>query len=468
MNYNGNKAENIKIAYIGGGSRGWAWNLMSDLALEQDLSGTVYLYDIDYDAAKANEIIGNDIPKYYPQGANFKYVACKTSKEALEGADFVMLSILPGTFDEMESDVHLPERYGVYQSVGDTVGLGGVIRSLRTLPIYEDYALQIKEYCPNAWVINYTNPMTACTDILYRTFPEIKAIGCCHEVFGTQDVLIDALKDIKGIEGVERDDIKVNVTGINHFTWLTEAKYKGMDLFPIYREFCEKFKDTGHNREKDADKNWLNKYFKGNQRVKMDLFLRYGYIAAAGDRHLAEFLPGSWYMDSPEMVEEWGFSLTPVSWRKARTADLIEQSKRMVKGEEEFKINPTGEKGVAQMKALLGLEDLVTNVNLPNRGQIPNLPLGAVVETNALFTYDSVVPVFAGEMPEEILSLTGRTVENQQLVTRAVMDKDLKPAFSAFLNDMQNRLTLEESRTLFKEMLENTKEYLTMYNLDEF
>lgn len=465
MNYNGNKAENIKIAYIGGGSRGWAWNLMSDLALEPALSGTVYLYDIDYHAAKNNEIIGNRIPTYYPEADNFTYVATGTAEEALTDADFVVLSILPGTFDEMESDVHAPEKYGIYQSVGDTVGLGGVLRALRTLPIYEDYARLIEKCCPKAWVINYTNPMTTCTDILYKTFPAIKAVGCCHEVFGTQDVLIDALAEMRGITGVTRDEIKANVIGINHFTWLTEATYQNMDLFPIYREFCEKYKNTGHDREKEADKSWLNRFFKGNQRVKMDLFLRYGVIAAAGDRHLAEFCPGSWYLKNPETVEQWGFSLTPVSWRKDRTKDLMAKSERMAAGEEEFKIEPSGEKGVAQMKALLGLEDLVTNVNLPNYGQIPNLPLGAVVETNAVFTAGSVTPVFAGPMPEALLGLTGRTVDNQQLIVKAVMEKDLKPAFAAFINDVSNHLDLEDSKRLFAEMLDNTKAYLGMYQM---
>ncbi len=465
MNYNENKAENIKIAYIGGGSRGWAWNLMSDLAMEPALSGTVYLYDIDYKAAKNNEIIGNKIKDYYPEADNFTYKATETAEETLKDADFVVLSILPGTFDEMESDVHCPEKYGIYQSVGDTVGLGGLIRSLRTLPIYEGYALMIKEYCPNAWVINYTNPMTACTDILYKTFPDIKAVGCCHEVFGTQDVLIDALREMRGITGVTREDIKVNVMGINHFTWLTKANYKNIDLFPVYREFCEKFKETGHSREKDADKSWLNRFFKGDQRVKMDLFLRYGVIAAAGDRHLAEFCPGAWYLKDPETVEKWGFSLTPVSWRKDRTKELMAKSERMVAGEERFEISPSGEKGVAQMKALLGLEDLITNVNMPNYGQIPNLPLGAVVETNALFTSDSVTPVFAGAIPEGVMGLMSRTVDNQQLIVQAVMQRDLQTAFTAFINDVSNHLDLNDSKKLFNEMLQNTKAYLGMYTL---
>ncbi len=462
MNYKENKVENLKIAYIGGGSRGWAWKLMSDLALEQSLSGTVYLYDIDYAAAQNNEIIGNRIPQYHPEYDNFRYIATPDVKEALQGADFVVLSILPGTFEEMESDVHAPEQYGIYQAVGDTVGLGGIFRGLRTLPIYEKYALLIKEYCPKAWVINYTNPMTTCMDMLYKAFPEIKAVGCCHEVFGTQDLFINMLEDMKGITGVTREDIKVNVIGINHFTWLTEAKYKGMDLFPLYRAFCEKYKETGYSKV-HANENWMNKYFETNQKVKMDIFLRYGYIAAAGDRHLAEFCPGNWYMKNPETVAKWGFALTPVSFRKDRAMGQIAQSRRLAAGEEAFEISPSGEKGVAQMKALLGLQDLITNVNIPNRGQIPNLPLGAVVETNAVFTTDSVTPVFAGEMPPALLGLTSRTVENQQLVVQAACEKCFEPAFKAFVNEVSNDLDLWESRELFEKMVENTREYLGMY-----
>ncbi len=464
MYYENKTAKDLKIAYIGGGSRSWARNMMSDLALEPALSGTVYLYDIDRASAEQNAIIGNDISYHHPEYNNFKYVATDTAEEALDGADFVVMSILPGTFDEMESDVHTPEKYGIYQAVGDTVGLGGLVRALRTLPIFEDYARLIERYCPKAWVINYTNPMTVCTDILYKTFPGIRAIGCCHEVAGTQIVLRDALEDILGLTNVYFPDIKVNVMGVNHFTWLTSATYRDIDVFPVFRAFCEKYQKTGHGREK-SNQNWMNRFFKCDQRVKIDLFLRYGYIAAAGDRHLAEFCPAAWYMKDPETVESWGFSLTPVSWRRERTRELAERGARMARREEPFKITPSGELGVAQMKALLGLGDLVTNVNLPNRGQIPNLPLGAVVETNAYFTSGSMVPMFAGEMPGPILGLTERIVANQQMLVEAVMKRDLDLAFEAFLADPQNTLDIPTSKKLFREMLENTKKYLAMYDL---
>jgi galacturan 1,4-alpha-galacturonidase len=178
VKYNENTIEDLKLAYIGGGSRGWAWNLMGDLAMEEQLSGKVYLYDLDFDAAKSNEIIGNRISSHPDAKSKWKYKAVHTPKAALTDADLVIISILPGTFDEMESDVHAPEKYGIYQSVGDTAGPGGLIRALRTIPMFETISLGIRDYCPKAWVINYTNPMTLCTRTLYEVFPQVKAFGC--------------------------------------------------------------------------------------------------------------------------------------------------------------------------------------------------------------------------------------------------------------------------------------------------
>lgn len=150
------RARDLHIAYIGGGSRGWAWGFMADLTADDALSGTLYLYDIDRDAAEKNAVIGRELANSEQAASKWEYVVCDSLKEALTGADFVVISILPGTFDEMESDVHLPERVGVYQSVGDTVGPGGFIRALRTLPMMAEFAAAIRDYAPDAWVINYT------------------------------------------------------------------------------------------------------------------------------------------------------------------------------------------------------------------------------------------------------------------------------------------------------------------------
>ena len=461
MKYVGKTAQEIKIAYIGGGSRGWAWGLMSDLAMAPDMNGDVYLYDIDFPASAANEAIGNMFNDAEGAVAHWSYHAVETVGEALTGADFVVISILPGTFDEMESDVHAPEQYGIYQSVGDTSGPGGIVRAMRTIPMYEEIARNVEKYCPDAWVISYTNPMTLCIKALYRTFPGIKAFGCCHEVFGTQWLLARVVKEYLGVEAT-RDDIEVNPVSVNHFTWLTDAHYRNVDLFPLYARFCEEHKD---GLEDGGDDNWMNNSFKSADKVKFDLFRRFGYIAAAGDRHLAEFCPGEWYLKSPERVREMHFGLTPVSWRKQDLKNRLERSARLLSGEETIKIQGTGEEGVNQMRALLGLSELVTNVNIPNKGQIPNLPLGAVVETNAVFRGDSVEPVMAGPIPAEIYPLIAPICAEQELVSEGIAERDLRKIFCAFVSDPLTRCTPDEAKALFVEMVLNTKKYLEDYDL---
>lgn len=463
MIYSENKVSGLKIAYIGGGSRGWAWGLMSDLVSCDDISGDVYLYDIDYEAAQHNEIIGNMYKDLEDAKSVWNYHAAKSAEEALTGADFVVLSILPGTFDEMESDVHTPEKYGIYQSVGDTSGPGGIVRAMRTIPMYEEIAENIKKYCPDAWVINYTNPMTLCVSALYRVFPEIKAFGCCHEVFGTQWVLMQAYESVTGEKIENRNEVKVNPVSVNHFTWLTEAKYKNIDLFPIYAEFAEKYAETGYTEK--LDKNWMNNFFACSERVKLDLFKRYGYIAAAGDRHLAEFCEGKWYLEGPEKVREWGFGLTPVSWRKENLEERLQKSEKLRNGEEKVEIKGTGEEGVNQIRALLGLCELVTNVNIPNRGQIPNLPMGAVVETNAVFRGNSLTPVVAGEIPKEIYPLVSRICAEQEVLKEAIAKRDLGMIFNAFANDPLVTCSYDDAKKLFKEMVMNTEKYLESYDL---
>jgi alpha-galactosidase len=459
MIYENNTVKDLKIAYIGGGSRGWAWNLMKDLAGADDLFGEVTLYDIDYEAAKHNEEIGNNrVP-----AKNFTYSAKKTIGEALTGANFVVVSILPGTFDEMESDVHAPEKYGVWQSVGDTAGPGGLIRAMRTIPMFQEIALAIKEYCPNAWVINYTNPMAICVKALYKAFPEIKAFGCCHEVFGTQKLLSAALKEIKGIEGATKDDIRVEVTGVNHFTWLTKAQYKNIDLFPVYAEFAKKHYDEGFSE--NGTGNWLNDFFACGHKVKFDLFQKYGVMAAAGDRHLAEFMPPHAYLKNPEQVKnDWLFGLTPVSWRKGALVDRLQKSEDYRSGKKEFTLDITGEEGVRQMRAILGLCPFVTNVNLPNNGQIPNLPLGSVVETNAVFESDNVTPVFAGNVPESIYPLIVTANKENDEIVDACFERSLEKCYKAFAaNHALVNLSDKEKKALFDEMVENTKAYLGEY-----
>ena len=461
MKYENGKMRDIQIAYIGGGSRGWAWNFMTDLALDDEMNGTVRLYDIDREAAEKNARIGARLIARDEAKGEWDFVVSPSLKEALTGCDFIVISILPGTFDEMESDVHMPERLGVYQSVGDTAGPGGIIRALRTIPMFVEIAEAVRDYCPQAWVINYTNPMYLCVKTLYEVFPAIKAFGCCHEVFGTQKVLRGIYEAESGEKVEDWHDILINVVGINHFTWFTEASYRNVDLFPVYRRYIDKHFEEGYELEGE---NWMNSHFACSHRVKMDLFNRYGLIAAAGDRHLAEFMPGNEYLNDPETVKSWKFSLTKVAWRKKDLQDRLNRSDRLVSGEEEIELAPTGEEGTLLIKALCGLSRFISNVNIPNTAlQIPNLPASAVVETNAVFCRDSIRPIAAGKVPENIKALLMPHIENHERTYKAAMTCDRALVTEAFLNDplIKGKGCREEDvRALVQDMINATLQYL--------
>ncbi|MDR1641229.1 MAG: alpha-glucosidase/alpha-galactosidase [Clostridiales bacterium] len=453
-------ARNLRIAYVGGGSRAWAWTFMTDLAIEPELSGEIRLYDIDKKASENNEKIGSLLSADPEAKGLWSYKSSETLEDALDGADFVIISILPGTFDEMQSDVHLPERLGIYQSVGDTAGPGGIIRALRTIPMFEDIAKAIKKCAPDAWVINYTNPMSLCCRVLYEVFPKIKAFGCCHEVFGTQKLLAGIAEEEFKEGPVDWHDIHVNVLGLNHFTWFTSASWKSFDLFPAYAKYAEERAQTGYSQ---GGEELPNTRFHCVNKVKFDLFRQYGWIAAAGDRHLAEFMPGERYLKDPECVAQWGFHLTDVDWRKKDLQDRLARSEALVSGKEKIKLKSSGEEGILLIKALSGLGRVISNVNLPNTGhQICGVPQNTIVETNAVFSLNSIKPVSSGRFTKEIAALMKPHIENQQIVLGAALMRDRNLVYEAFEQDplVAGRCSEEESCQLVDDMIANTLNYL--------
>ena len=454
------QSKSLTIAYIGGGSRAWAWTFMTDLALDPELSGVVRLYDIDQSAAEHNAIIGNKLAELPETQGKWRYITAPTLSEALDGADFVVISILPGTFEEMHSDVHLPERLGIYQSVGDTSGPGGTIRALRTIPIFVTFAEAIRDYAPDAWVINYTNPMSVCVRTLYHAFPGIKAFGCCHEVFGTQELLAAMVEQKLGLnQKVNRNEIMVNVLGLNHFTWFDRASYQNFDLFQMYSQFIDTYYEEGFQNEK---RNLHNQHFTSKNRVKFDLFRRYGWIAAAGDRHLAEFMPGSLYLKNPEAVKQWGFYLTSVDWRIEDLRQRLQKSEKIMSEGWETPLQSSGEEGILLIKALCGLTRVVSNTNLPNqRGQIANLPKDTVVETNALFSLNSVIPISAGNLSDDIHELIAPHAANQDDMMLAALNCDRDAVYRAFERDpLCAGQSVGDLHKLADDMIQNTMAYL--------
>lgn len=444
----------IKIAYIGGGSRGWAHTLMSDLALCTDFSGELALYDINRPMALLNARWGKRVNESRYAVSRWTYTVPATLKQALKGADFVVASIQPGSIEMMRHDLDIPAKYGILHPVGDTVGPAGLCRALRTVPMYAEIARAVERYAPGAWVINYTNPMTVCTRTLYKVWPGIKAFGCCHEVFGTQKWLGNLMAEYHGVKPT-RDEVCVNVLGVNHFTWIDKATCNEVDLLALARR---KMREPGEIRTIPPEEAAKLTFFQSKGQVKYDLFKQFGILPAAGERHLVEFVP--FYLKNLETLHRWGVVHTPYSYRESRYRDLPHRFRKRLRDKARFELKKSGEEGTRQMAALLGIRDLRTNVNLPNIGQTEGLPRDAVVETNAWFTRDSVKPEISGRLPPGVEALTARIVACQEMIVEAGLTGNKELAFQAFLNDPLMSLTTDKARRMFNEMLRATREFL--------
>lgn len=452
----------IKLAYIGGGSKAWARVFMNDLALTEGITGEIALYDIDLEAAKRNRRIGQRINEHPVTLSKWDYVVYETLEEALSGADFVACSILPGTFDQMAVDVHLPERYGIWQSVGDTAGPGGILRAMRTVPIYEQFAAAIRKCCPHAWVINLTNPMTACCKTLFDVFPEIRAFGCCHEVFNAEEFLCCVVKEQLGVPRPDRHELVIDASGINHFTWITEARWQDTDVLSLLPGFIEKYYERGYCEKPGVDPDGFgaDPFLYGNK-VKMDLFLRYGVLGAAGDRHLVEFLPNSQYLRGPEAADQWLYHLTTVDYRRADQQKKIADSEVIAAGRMSAEPKRSSEELIALMKAILGFGPVISNANTVNRGQMLDLPLGSVVEVNHVFDNDCVRPIIANPLPAAVSEMVMKCAESVEACYAGIKARDLNRIFEAFMaQPMCSELPRAKGEALFREMVLGTREYL--------
>ncbi len=453
-----NKDKRTTIAYIGGGSVNYGWKLFSELACEE-IYATIQLYDTDKQLALANEVIGNKLRENPDCKSDIIYLAVDTPEDALKNADIVILSFTQGSMEEFVTEMHLPETYGIYQSTGEHTGPSGVIKALKTLPVYIKYTELIKKICPEAWVINMSNPMSVCMKMMYDVFPDIKLFGSTNELYPTIDLLVNICEKEFGVQQIRRRDIKFNLIGISGFCWFDDVTYDGNDVMPVFRSYAEKYYNTGYEIKPNEYK--VNPFASANK-IKFDLFLRYGCIPAISDRIIADFCP-TWYLKSPKTIANWKFSQTTVNYLKRLRLDKISRVKSLMNGSEQLRIGGGTTDCALQIRALMGLGNLITNVCMKNTGQVENLPMGAVVHTNALISKNSVKPVAAGRLTDEIYGLTIRHVINQDTIVRSVKERDLDIAFNAFLNDPLMSADLNDATELYKEMLSAVRTHLLYY-----
>ena len=441
----------VKIAFIGGGSRLWAPQLMTDLALSRSIAGEIALYDIDRGAAGRNAALGKEIFAHRDARSRFVAAAVDALRDALDGAQFVVLSIEPGPTRLRYADLEIPRSYGILQTVGDTTGPGGILRSLRAAPLFMGFAHEIAAACPRAWVINYTNPMAVCVAALHEAEPALKVFGCCHEVYGTQRRLAALAAAWLDTAVPPRKEIELQIAGVNHFTFAASASWRGRDLMPRLLDLVADPALFADRTDEALQRKREERWFDSDGIIAYDFLRSFGVLGAAGDRHLAEFVP--WYLASEEVLHRWGVILTPYEWRVRRMQEsaVFDPGAPLV---------PSGEEGVEQMEALLGLGPVRTNVNVPNHGQMPGLPAGAVVETYATLEEDRLTPLPAPRLPDAIESLVSRASMIQRMTLTAVRERKPEPAFAALLADPLMRGSTDAARLMFDEMLAYVKDYL--------
>jgi len=456
--------DDLTITYIGGGAREWAPKFVQDMALS-GVDGEVRLYDVNYEGAQRNARFGNWVQNREGATADWRYEACEDRDAALDGADVVVTST---QFDPAETFVHdldIPREYGIYGAVSATIGPGGVFRAMRTIPLYREFAAAVREHCPDAWVFNFTNPVHFVTRALYDEFPDINAVGLCHEVLGTRDHLASLAAEHLDIDA-NREDVAVNVKGINHFTWVDEATCKGRDLWPLLEELAD---SERANRTFTPDDLTDVSPFVDNQQVTWELFRRFGLFPAAGDRHLVEY--ATWFLSGGrEGLNRWGVKRTGSDYRAKHwtpaESDQTTDVEAWMDGDEAFELSSSGEVFADMIEALAGGEPVVTNVNMPNTGQVSGIEDGAVVETNALVRSGEVRPLAAGGFPRPVRSQIRTHVDTIETVVEAARTGDVDLAFQGFLNDPQVRtLQTEDARDLFAELAAAESDYLTEWGL---
>jgi alpha-galactosidase/6-phospho-beta-glucosidase family protein len=408
----------LKITIIGGGSYQWTKKLFTDFALEPMLNGSrLMLHDINEEALEIMSAICRMINVTTAAGWNIE--TALNLDEALQDSDVVIVQISVGDFEAMRPDIEISAQYGVDQTVGDTVGPGGLSRALRSIPVILDIATKMEQLAPQAWLINLTNPMTTITRAINK-YTHVKAIGLCHEV----NKIRQRLQAIFNLES--EAELSFKVGGVNHFTWLTDFKVRNEDGFELLIQYYRK------GRLKFITDCESNDPFDNRFLLTLKLFYLFGVLPAAGDRHLAEFFP---YFLKPESLSTYGIKLTGIDFRITKREQNKEQYLKILAGHSKLAITKSLEEISNLVVALFYGKPALRTVNLPNMGQIDNLPRETVVETLAFVNLGQVTPLAIGNMPNSIAGLLHRHIYNQELIVDSAFLGSKPKALQALIND---------------------------------
>ena len=383
-----------KITFMGAGSTVFAKNVLGDCILTPSLQDSeIALYDIDIQRLKDSESMLKNINSNNNGHAKIK--SYTNRKDALRGANYVVNAIQVGGYDPCTiTDFEIPKRYGLRQTIADTIGIGGIFRALRTIPVILDFARDMEEVCPNAWFLNYSNPMAMLTGAMLKA-SSIKTVGLCHSVQGCVPDLLKSL-DIR----VNSEDAEWKIAGINHQAWLLEVTKNGKDLYPAIKA-------------KALEKQLQGKH---SDMVRYEMMLNFGYYITESSEHASEYLPYFIKSKYPELIEAFNIPLDEYPRR------CIEQIEKWKKMREDMVVNKnlqhtrTHEYASYIMEAMETGNPYKIGGNVLNTGLITNLPNEAIVEVPCLVDRSGVTPTYIGNLPQQLAALN-RTNINPQLLT---------------------------------------------------
>ncbi len=426
-----------KIVIIGAGSHVFTRNLVTDFLSYPELrDSTISLMDIDEDRL---DLVTSFSRKLVTQQGYATEVESTTDRRtALDGADYVILSIRVGGLAANRLDLEIPAKYGIVQGIGDTIGPGGVFYGLRHIPVVLDICRDMEELCPDAWLLNYTNPMAMiCWAV--NDHSSVKNIGLCHSVQGTASELARYI-------GAPLDEVQYWVAGINHMAWFLEFKWRGEDAYPLLRK---RFKDPAVYSGPEA-------HWAGPDIVRVEVFKALGYFPTESSQHLSEYIP--YFRKRPELMERFKLN-NRLDTQKTMIEDRArseEEMRRLVASGDPIPVERSTEYCSSIIHSMETGTPRRVNVNVSNHGLITNLPQGSCVEVPCLVDGGGVHPCYVGDLPPQCAALNRTNINVQELAVLGAVEKDRELVFQSLLLDplTSAMLTIDETRRMVEEMFE--------------
>ena len=427
-----------KLAFIGAGSTIFMKNIVCDcLQLDALKDATVSLMDIDPKRLADSERVARKLVE--STGAPATIEATTDRRRALAGADFVVTAFQIGGYrPSTVIDFDIPKAYGLRQTIGDTLGVGGIMRGLRTVPHLWAVARDMAELCPDAPMLQYVNPMAINTWALAERFPQVKQVGLCHSV---QNTVLELAHDLD----LPAAEIDYRVAGVNHVAFFLRLEHRGRDLYPLLRQ--------GYHEGRLPKPPLLMP--RCPNMVRYEVMDHLGYFCTESSEHFAEYVP--WFIKShrPDLIEDFGIPLDEYPKRcEEQMADWGAQAEAH-RAADRVEVTKSHEFAAEMMNAIATGTPYVAYGNLPNRGQVPQLPMGAAVETPCLVDANGVQPTTVTGIPPQLVALMRTQINVQELTVRALLDENVDHIYHAACLDPHTAadLDLRQIRSLVTDLL---------------